>query len=66
MSQQAKSRTCTITITEMEDGVAVDAGFSITNLRDATISQTLAMVGVTAIHEKMIEYREKAAAETTH
>ncbi|GHB24207.1 hypothetical protein [Salinicola rhizosphaerae] len=65
-SEPTTNRICTITITETDEGISVDAGFPVTNPREATVSQTLALVGISAIHSKMIEYREKARTETTH
>lgn len=63
MSQQQDShgKPCTIRIFENEHGgVSVDAGFEVSDPRNLTTLQALTLVGVTAIHEAMIEYSEKA------
>lgn len=58
---------CTIRIFENEHGgVSVDTGFEVSDPRNLSTTQALALVGVTAIHHAMIEYREKAREETTH
>ncbi|OLO06854.1 hypothetical protein BTW08_15265 [Salinicola sp. MH3R3-1] len=75
MSQQRKDspgKPCTISLFENEHGgVSVDAGFEVGDPRNLTTIQALTLVGVTAIHEAMIEYSEKAMEgrrknETTH
>jgi hypothetical protein len=75
MSQQHKGShgaPCTIRICENEHGgVSVDAGFEVGDPRNLTNIQALTLVGVTAIHEAMIDYSEKAMNEmkkneTTH